>query len=111
MSAPKASGCCKYGEAKVLSTTNFAPPSCAICAIAAMSAMRMNADLTYRPGVVGGSLVIAVVAATIALSFAFTVHRTAATLLAAVVMGIGICGLHYTAMFAAIITPRPDITK
>jgi NO-binding membrane sensor protein with MHYT domain len=76
----------------------------------AMSAMRMNADLTYRPGVVGASLVIAVVAATIALSFAFTIHRTAATLLAAVVMGIGICGMHYTAMFAAIITPRPDIT-
>ena len=39
MSAPKASGCCKYGDAKVLSTTSFAPPSCAIRAIAAMSAM------------------------------------------------------------------------
>ncbi len=37
-SAPRASGCCRYGEAKVLSTTRVAPASCAACAIAPMSA-------------------------------------------------------------------------
>ena len=38
-SAPSASGCCRYGEAKVLSTTSSAPASWASSAIAAMSAM------------------------------------------------------------------------
>lgn len=38
-SAPNSSGFCRYGEAKVLSTTSFAPAVCATSAIAAMSAM------------------------------------------------------------------------
>ena len=74
-----------------------------------MSAMRMNADLTYRPGVVGLSLVIAIVAATVALFFAFTVRRAWATAAAALVMGVGICGMHYTGMFAAVVTPLPNL--
>jgi NO-binding membrane sensor protein with MHYT domain len=76
-----------------------------------MAAMQMNADLTYRAGEVGLSLVIAVVAASVALYFAFTVRRAGATVVAAVVMGAGICGLHYTGMFAAVITPRTDLSS
>ena len=38
-SAPRASGCCRYGEAKVLSTTSSAPASWLISASAARSAM------------------------------------------------------------------------
>ena len=38
-SAPSASGCCRYGDAKVLSTARMAPASCATSASAAMSAM------------------------------------------------------------------------
>ena len=38
-SAPSASGCCRYGDAKVLSTTSSAPASWATSASAAMSAM------------------------------------------------------------------------
>src|SRR5262249_60457365 len=37
MSAPSASGCCRYGEANVLSTTTTAPTECARSATAAMS--------------------------------------------------------------------------
>jgi NO-binding membrane sensor protein with MHYT domain len=74
-----------------------------------MAAMQMNADLTYRAAGVGLSLVIGVVAASIALYFAFTLRRVWATVTAAVVMGVGICGLHYTGMFAAVITPRSDL--
>jgi hypothetical protein len=33
-SAPRVSGCCRYGEAKVLSTTSSAPASCATSASA-----------------------------------------------------------------------------
>jgi NO-binding membrane sensor protein with MHYT domain len=71
-----------------------------------MSAMQMNATLTYRPAVVALSLLIAVVAATIALLFAFTVTRLWATIAAAIVMGVGVCGMHYTGMAAAVVTPR-----
>jgi NO-binding membrane sensor protein with MHYT domain len=71
-----------------------------------MSAMRMNATLTYRPLIVLLSLVIAVVAASVALFFAFTLTKMWAIGAASVAMGIGICGMHYTGMAAAIITPR-----
>jgi hypothetical protein len=37
MSAPSASGCWRYGDAKVLSTASFAPCLCATSAMAAMS--------------------------------------------------------------------------
>ena len=47
-SAPSSSGCCRYGEAKVLSTTSSAPASWAICATIAMSA-------TFSSGLVGVS--------------------------------------------------------
>ena len=53
---------------------------------------------------------IAVVAASVALYFAFTVRRAWATVAAAVVMGIGICGMHYVGMFAAVVTPRADVS-
>ena len=36
-SAPSAMGCCRYGEAKVLSTTSSAPARCARSATAAIS--------------------------------------------------------------------------
>ena len=48
MSAPSASGCCRYGVANVLSTTASAPWACAARAIAAMSTMP-------RAGLVGVS--------------------------------------------------------
>jgi NO-binding membrane sensor protein with MHYT domain len=57
------------------------------------------------------SLVIAVVAATIALFFAFTVRSAWATVVAALVMGVGICGMHYTGMVAAVITPRTGLSS
>ena len=38
-SAPRVSGCWRYGEAKVLSTTSSAPASCATAASASMSPM------------------------------------------------------------------------
>ena len=47
-SAPSASGCCRYGEAKVLSTTTSAPAACAASAAARMST-------TFSSGLVGVS--------------------------------------------------------
>jgi hypothetical protein len=48
MSAPSSSGRCRYGVAKVLSTTTIAPAACAASAAARMS-------ITFRRGFVGVS--------------------------------------------------------
>ncbi|MFE5798059.1 MHYT domain-containing protein [Streptomyces sp. NPDC056503] len=65
-----------------------------------MAAMRMNGSLTYRPGVVALSVVIAVAAATAALWAAVSVRGFLASLGASVVMGIAVTGMHYTGMAA-----------
>ncbi|MCX4828455.1 hypothetical protein OG785_16535 [Streptomyces sp. NBC_00006] len=65
-----------------------------------MAAMRMNGSLSYDPGVVALSVVIAVVAATAALWAAITIQGFLASLGASVVMGIAVTGMHYTGMAA-----------
>ena len=72
-----------------------------------MAAVRVAAQLTYDPFLVGVSVVIAVVAATVALilfRWLGTDHSRRGRSLraaAAVVMGVAIAGMHYTAMAAA----------
>ncbi|MFF2779671.1 MHYT domain-containing protein [Streptomyces sp. NPDC058052] len=65
-----------------------------------MAAMRMNGSVTYAPGVVALSVLIAVVAATAALWAAVSVRGFLASLGASVVMGIAVTGMHYTGMAA-----------
>ncbi|RDI44677.1 MHYT domain-containing protein [Nocardia mexicana] len=65
-----------------------------------MYAMKTNAAVRYDPWVVLLSIVIAVVAATAALWFALHVRGLAATVGAALIMGVAVCGMHYTGMFA-----------
>lgn len=69
-----------------------------------MSAMEMNGEMSWRPLVIAISVVIAVVAATLALYFALNLARTGAMIVAAVVMGLGVCTMHYTGMLALIVT-------
>ncbi|WP_280317349.1 MHYT domain-containing protein [Nocardia wallacei] len=63
-----------------------------------MSAMHAGAHVEYGFGLVTLSVVIAVVAATAALWFMLHVHGFGATLGAAVIMGLAVCGMHYTGM-------------
>jgi len=67
-----------------------------------MAAMRENAELSYDPLYVALSVAIAIGAATAALWLAFRNTSPAQKLVAAVVMGIAISGMHYTGMRAAI---------
>src|SRR6202158_4980708 len=69
-----------------------------------MAAMRGHAELSYAPLFVALSLVIAIGASTVALWVAFRTTDLAQKLVAAVVMGLAISGMHYTAMRAAIFT-------
>ena len=67
-----------------------------------MAAMRMpGVGIGYDPWLVAASVAIAVVAATAAFWLAFRTTKTWERLIAALVMGIAIAGMHYTAMAAA----------
>jgi len=65
-----------------------------------MAAMRMSAAVTYRPGIVILSVVIAIVAATAALWAALRLSGILSTLGAALIMGVAVSGMHYTGMAA-----------
>src|SRR3979490_590093 len=63
-----------------------------------MAAMRGHAELSYDLLFVALSLVIAIGASTVALWLAFRTNDLGQKLVAAVVMGVAISGMHYTAM-------------
>ncbi|WP_084477892.1 MHYT domain-containing protein [Nocardia jejuensis] len=67
---------------------------------AGMYAMKTDVAVRYDPWIVLLSLGIAIVAATAALWFALHVRGIAATVGAALIMGIAVCGMHYTGMYA-----------
>lgn len=67
---------------------------------AGMEAMIMAADISYDPTLFTISIVIAVVAATAALWLAFNLEGTGQMVGASIVMGIAVCGMHYTGMAA-----------
>ncbi len=74
-----------------------------------MAAMRGHDELSYEPGFVALSLVIAIGASTVALWLAFRTTDLGQKLVAAVVMGVAISGMHYTAMRAAIFTAHDPV--
>lgn len=74
-----------------------------------MAAMVMPADISYEPVMFWLSIVIAVVAATAALWFTLVIKGRAATLAAAAVMGVAVCGMHYTGMAAMRLTPTQEV--
>ncbi|MFJ8045125.1 MHYT domain-containing protein [Kitasatospora sp. NPDC096147] len=65
-----------------------------------MAAMRINGALVYDRATVAVSVGIAVFAATAALWAALNVRATGAVLVAAPVMGVAVCAMHYTGMAA-----------
>jgi NO-binding membrane sensor protein with MHYT domain/two-component sensor histidine kinase len=79
----------------------------AICAMhyVGMAALKTAASLGYRPGLVLLSLVIAVGASTAALWGARRERSMAWRAGAALVLGVAISGMHYTAMAALVLTP------
>jgi NO-binding membrane sensor protein with MHYT domain len=65
-----------------------------------MAALRVGGRVTFDRGIAALSVLIAVVAAIVALWFAVVISGAAATVGAAALMGVAICGMHYTAMSA-----------
>jgi NO-binding membrane sensor protein with MHYT domain len=76
-----------------------------------MAAMRMPADLRYDRVLVALSVLIAIGASIAALWLAFRTTVTWQRLLAAVVMGSAISGMHYTGMAAATFVTHPGMDE
>jgi len=79
-----------------------------------MAAMEPDAVIRYQPGLVAVSVVVAVVLAFVALEARFQLRRflasdTAATLVAAVILGLAVSGMHYTAMQASEFYPLSGV--
>jgi NO-binding membrane sensor protein with MHYT domain len=72
-----------------------------------MAAMRLTGHIHYTGWIVGASILIAVVAATVALWLAANVRGWLATTGAAMVMGVAVSGMHYTGMAAVHVTGSP----
>ncbi|AOJ91072.1 histidine kinase [Burkholderia sp. MSMB0856] len=76
-----------------------------------MAAMHMAPGIRYDPALFAASIGVAVIASTVALWMAQTLraqqarHATAQRIGAALIMGIAITGMHYTAMAAAHFAP------
>ncbi|WP_433375857.1 MHYT domain-containing protein [Actinoplanes sp. CA-142083] len=65
-----------------------------------MAAMHLNGEISYSVTRVGMSIGIAVVAASVALWLAVTVHKPLAIFISALVMGIAVNAMHFTGMSA-----------
>ncbi|HEY4030981.1 MAG TPA: MHYT domain-containing protein [Caulobacteraceae bacterium] len=72
-----------------------------------MAAYRTTGDLVWRPERIFDSIVIGAVFSSIALSIAWPGCERRRSLLAAGLLGLGICGLHFTGMAAFAILPDP----
>ena len=73
-----------------------------------MAAMRMPAEIQYDTMIVAISVVIAVVAATAALWLAFNMRGAWQRFGSALVMGVAVCGMHYTGMAAMTMVASPN---
>ena len=74
-----------------------------------MAAMIMPAKISYDPTLFIASIVIAIVAATVALWLAFNLRGNLQRFGSAFVMGVAVCGMHYTGMFALRLEPSKDV--
>jgi NO-binding membrane sensor protein with MHYT domain len=74
-----------------------------------MLAMQMQADMVWDWTIVGISIAIAVVAAIVALWLVMHVKHLWHIVVSAVVMGIAVCGMHYTGMTAVGFVHNPSL--
>jgi NO-binding membrane sensor protein with MHYT domain len=74
-----------------------------------MAAMILPAKISYDVTLFSASIVIAVVAATVALWLAFNLRGNLQRFGSAFVMGIAVCGMHYTGMYALKLEPTKEV--
>lgn len=74
-----------------------------------MEAMQLQAAFEYDLRIVAVSIAIAIVASIVALWLAAHVTEIWQMVISALVMGVAVCGMHYTAMAAATFTPDKNL--
>ena len=74
-----------------------------------MAAIRAPDTLTYNPVLVSASVVIAVIAGTAALWAALKLDSVWSTLVASMIMGVAVSGMHYTGMAALRVYSDPGL--
>lgn len=83
---------------------------------AGMQAMKIEMNVHYTIGLFILSIIIAITASEVALWLALKTnqvvlkYRTRLKLISAAIMGVAICGMHYTGMMATVFTPIPGMT-
>ena len=75
-----------------------------------MSAIRVQDSLSYNPLLVAASVIIAVIAGTAALWAALRLNTLWSTIVASLIMGVAVSGMHYTGMAALRVYPAPGVT-
>jgi diguanylate cyclase (GGDEF)-like protein len=78
-----------------------------------MAAVRFSGSVAYTPTIWSLSLLVGIAAATAALWMSLTVQENWQRLIAALIMGGAICGMHYTGMAAAVFhfEPLTQVTR
>ena len=74
-----------------------------------MAALCVSASAWHEPTLVALSVVIAIAAATLALWMAFHLDRPWHLVVASMIAGLAVCGMHYTAMLALRLVPDPSL--
>jgi NO-binding membrane sensor protein with MHYT domain len=74
-----------------------------------MYSMQVPAIITYDALIVSLSIIIGVVAAIVALWLAFNLRGKLQRFGSAFLMGFAVCGMHYTGMYAATMTPDKSV--
>ncbi|MYT75583.1 MULTISPECIES: MHYT domain-containing protein [unclassified Streptomyces] len=76
-----------------------------------MAALRLHGSISYDPLLVALSVVVAVIAATVALWAGLNIKSPAAVAVASLVMGGAVSSMHYTGMFAVSVRVTPATTS
>ncbi len=76
-----------------------------------MSALRGPGDIYYRPLLFGLSVLIALGASTTALWLAVTLRTARQRAMAALVMAVAICGMHFVGMAGTVMVVAPDLAE
>lgn len=103
----------RYAKWKVVSGSVLLGLAISAMHYVGMTAMKMDADLRYTPMLFCLSIVISIVASSAALWIVFILdkYKTTSTylwrILASLIMGVAVCGMHYTGMASAVFLPFP----
>jgi len=93
---------------KIVAAGTFTGIGVAAMHYTGMAAMRMPATVTYDRTLVIASVIIAIVAATVALWFTVTLRRGIVLFIAALIMGVAVNGMHFTGMYAMRVSELQD---